>query len=329
MSDLSATAEDDCSKEQVLKLPRVECLSSSTQLYRYQGFWYPLGILKTLISLQQNFKAKHTDIFLCASLKAGFTWLKALAFAIETRTRFDGDDSLATNPLLKKAPHDLIPFLEFDLPNNAKSRDPQLRLLATHLPYTSLPESIISLGCKIIYICREPKDNFVSYWNFFQRIMVNKMNSSSFDNEFRLFCEGKSIRGPYWDHVLEFWSASTEKPETVLFLKYEEVKENTLFWVRKMAEFIGKPFSEKEEIEKVPQRIVELCSFENLSNLEVNKKGKHLSIRSSVEIENSAFFRKGIIGDWKNHISAEMKEAMDQITEEKLLGSSLVFGSTT
>ncbi|KAL3504480.1 hypothetical protein ACH5RR_034321 [Cinchona calisaya] len=339
MSNLPATTAEESQKtdhncrEQIMlltKLPRVKSLSSCIELYQYQGFWYPLKILEALIPLQKHFQARSTDIFLCAPLKAGFTWLKALAFAIETRTtRFvDNDDSLAgTNPLLTKLPHDLVPFLEhLDLTNNIKSRDPQLPLLATHFPYTALPESVTSSGCKIIYICREPKDNFVSYWHFFKTILQNKMNSSSFENEFELFCQGKSSRGPYWDHVLAFWRASIEKPGTVLFLKYEELTTNTLFWVRKMAEFTGKPFSEEEEMEQVPQRIVELCSFENLSNLEVNKNGKIQSFRTTIEVDNSAFFRKGIIGDWKNHLTDEMKEAMDQITKQKLLGSNLVFG---
>ncbi|KAL3504481.1 hypothetical protein ACH5RR_034322 [Cinchona calisaya] len=318
------------------KIPRVKCLSCSTELYQYQGFWYPLDILESLISIQENFKAKPTDIFLCASPKAGFTWLKALGFAIETRrTRFDNDDDLSTNPLLKKLSHDVVPWLELDFTNNIKSRDPKLPLLATHLPYTSLPESVISSGCKIIYMCREPKDTFVSYWHFFQRIILpnNKYSkeaqvSASFEKEFELFCEGKSVGGPYWDHVLGLWRASIEKPGTVLFLKYEEVKGNTLFSVRKLAEFIGKPFSDKEEMERVPQRIVELCSFENLSNLKVNKEGKRLSV-GPLEIDHSAFFRKGMSGDWKNHLADEMKETMDQISKEKLLGSNLVFGSTT
>ncbi|KAL3504478.1 hypothetical protein ACH5RR_034319 [Cinchona calisaya] len=93
-----------------------------------------------------------------------------------------------------------------------------------------------------------------------------------------------------------------------------------------MAEFIGKPFFEEEEMEQGPQRIVELCSSENLSNLEVNKIGKIQSFRTPIEIDNSAFFRKGITGDWKNHQTDEMKETRDQITEQKPLGSTLVFG---
>ncbi|CAH1442932.1 unnamed protein product [Lactuca virosa] len=67
--------------------------------------------------------------------------------------------------------------------------------------------------------------------------------------------------------------ASLESPDKILFLKYEEMMKQPEVALRKLAAFMGKPFT-AEELEKgVVEKIVELCSFENLSNLEVNKKG--------------------------------------------------------
>ena len=59
----------------------------------------------------------------------------------------------------------------------------------------------------------------------------------------------------------------------ILFLKYEDLKNETLFWVKKMAQFIGCPFSLEEENKGVVQNIIDLCSFEHMSSLEVNKSG--------------------------------------------------------
>lgn len=70
-----------------------------------------------------------------------------------------------------------------------------------------------------------------------------------------------------------YWKASVEKPERVFFLKYEDLKD-TLGYVKKLASFMEKPFSEEEEERGVPQQIVAHCSFESLSNLEVNKSEK-------------------------------------------------------
>lgn len=147
----------------------------------------------------------------------------------------------------------------------------------------------------------------------------------SFDEAFDLFCEGVSNYGPFWEHVLSYWRASLESPEKILFLKYEEVKRQSEVVVRRLAAFMGIPFM-AEEVEKgVVENIVKLCSFENLSNLEVNKKG--VEKFGTVEVENREFFRKGEIGDWRNYLSDEMKQRIDGIIDEKFKGSGLIFGS--
>ena len=82
-----------------------------------------------------------------------------------------------------------------------------------------------------------------------------------FEDAFELFCEGVSPFAPYWDHLLGYWKASLNSPEKVLFLKYEELKINTLFYVKKMVEFIGYSFSLDEEVKSIVQKIVDLASL--------------------------------------------------------------------
>ncbi|KAI5660065.1 hypothetical protein M9H77_28858 [Catharanthus roseus] len=275
-----------------------------------QGFWFPY---------QEHFEAQPNDIFVCSFPKTGTTWLKALAFAISTRNQV----GLKPSPLLTNMPHECVPFLEFD-PVHHDKRDPdQLPLFATHIPYDSLPKSIIeSAGCKIIYICRDPKDTFVSLWYFLTKLTDTEV---CFEKEFDLFCQGKSGFGPFWDHVLGFWKASLESPERILFLKYEDMKkDHNLFYVRRLAEFMNQPFTKEEEDKQLPKKIMDLCSFGNLSSLEVNKNEKYFA---EFGIKNSAFFRKGEIGDWKNHLTKEMAETIDRISEEKLGTCGLKFGA--
>ncbi|KAL6192885.1 hypothetical protein ACLB2K_033971 [Fragaria x ananassa] len=98
------------------------------------------------------------------------------------------------------------------------------------------------------------------------------------------------------------------------------MKEQPGLHLRKLAEFLGCPFSPEEEAQGVVDNILRLCSFENMSNLDVNKNGKH-----SNGVANSAFFRKGEAGDWKNCLTAEMVEKLDSVIEEKLQGSGFQF----
>jgi len=64
-----------------------------------------------------------------------------------------------------------------------------------------------------------------------------------------------------------------KSPKRILFLKYEDLKNETIYLVKEFAQFIGYPFSLKEEEKCVVQKIINLCSFEKLSSLEVNTSG--------------------------------------------------------
>ncbi|KAI8558599.1 hypothetical protein RHMOL_Rhmol04G0108100 [Rhododendron molle] len=188
---------------------------------------------------------------------------------------------------------------------------PSPRLFAAHIPYTSLPKSILCYGCKIVYVCRNSKDVLISLWHHMAKMRSKDLPPLSLEEAFKLFSKGLSWYGPFWDHVLGYWNASLECPQRFFFLRYEELKKETSINVRRLAEFLGQPFSVEEERERVVEEITELCSFGRLSNLEVNKNGSRNAIN-----KNDMFFRKGEVGDWSNHLA----ENLDQITNEKLHG---------
>ncbi|KAI5570590.1 hypothetical protein BDE02_11G039800 [Populus trichocarpa] len=180
--------------EVMYTLPKVKGLRGN-DYYLYQGFWYSSFFLEGLMSVQEHFNPQSTDIFLTSSPKTGTTWLKALAFAILTRSRLSGS---TTSSLLTKMPHDCVPFLEYHLAQNPSNRDLAIPLLSTHVPYSCLPKSIISSSCKIIYICRDAKDAFVSLWCFFPRIKCRKMlNLFLWKRPLRCF----ATEFQSWDHI--------------------------------------------------------------------------------------------------------------------------------
>ncbi|KAL3526632.1 hypothetical protein ACH5RR_011288 [Cinchona calisaya] len=251
------------------------------------GFWYRLPWLQATIVAQSGFLAQDDDVLLASPTKVGSTWLKALIPCILANNNDD--------PLLENHPNDLMPCLEFEVFNtnsnyNASNMTSSTRLFRTHIPYLVLSESIKKSGCKIVYITRDPKDVFVSLWG------VNNF-------------------GPFHDHVLGYWKESLERPEKILFLRYEEMKRDPRKEVTKLASFLGRPFTNVDEVDKVLGR----CSFERLKSLEVNKNGTE----SWSGIPKSAYFRRGVVGDWENHFTQEMKERLDEITRNKFGGSGL------
>ena len=300
-------------------LPKVKGLNGC-DYYLYQCFWYDPSFLEGIMSVQERFNPQSTDIFLASFPKTGTTWLKALTFAICTRSRLSGS---TTSSLLSKMPHDCVPFMEYDLAQNPSNRDLAIPLVSTHVPYTCLPKSIISSSCKIIYICRDAKDAFVSLWYFHATLQRSKnVEHLPLEEAFELFCNGIANFGPYWNHVLGYWRASLEFPEKILFLTYEEMKKDTAAHIKKVAEFMDCSFTLEEEGEGEVQKIISMCSFEELSTLEVNKHGQR-RLDTSITIQNSIYFRKGEIGDWANHLTPEMGARLDDIMERKLKGSGL------
>ncbi|RWR73413.1 cytosolic sulfotransferase 12-like protein [Cinnamomum micranthum f. kanehirae] len=293
----------------------------SSHLTQYQGFWLPLKFLSGVMACGERFEACKDDIILNSTPKSGTTWLKALTFTISNRARHD----FHNHPLLTTNPHALVPFLELELYVYGQIPDltnlPSPRLFSSHLPYELLPTSIIESNCRIIYLCRNPKDTFVSLWHFLNNLLPEDEPPVPIEEAFELFHGGISPYGPFWEHLLGYWKASLERPERVLFMKYEDFKEDPTFHCRRLAEFLGCPFSTEEERQGLVEKIERFCSFKSLTSLEVNKSGKTGVLGKA----NKNFFRRGIVGDWKNHLTVEMSEKLDQLSRQKLEAFGLTF----
>ncbi|XP_010425174.1 PREDICTED: cytosolic sulfotransferase 12-like [Camelina sativa] len=291
-----------------------------SEMYQYQGRWHTQALLQGILICQKRFEAKDSDIILVTNPKSGTTWLKALVYALLNRHKFPVSSS-GNHPLLVTNPHLLVPFLEgvyYESPDFAFSGLPSPRLMNTHISHPSLPESVKSSSCKIVYCCRNPKDMFVSLWHFGKKLAPEETAAYPIEKAVKAFCEGKFIGGPFWDHILEYWYASRENPNKVLFVTYEDLKKQTGAEMKRIAEFLGCGFIEEGEV----RDIVKLCSFESLSNLEVNRQGKLPN-----GMETKTFFRKGEIGGWRDTLSESLAAEIDRTIEEKFHGSGLIFSS--
>ncbi|GAB4844311.1 hypothetical protein Ancab_037675 [Ancistrocladus abbreviatus] len=282
--------------------------------YQYHGFWFEKPILQGLIICQKSFEARPSNVILASYPKSGTTWLKALLFTIMNRCSYDD----STHPLLTCNPHDCIPSIEFYACNNPSSPIPDTPLLGTHIPYTLLPESIKQSNCPIIYVSRDAKDVLNSFWHFLNKLRAKELPRLSLEETFDFFSSGVSTFGPYWDHLLGYWKASLEFPNQVLFIRYEDVKRNPTLHAKRLAEFIGHSFSFEEEGQGVVQKIVDFCSFENLSNLEINKATSTKISVPGIFTTNEMFFRKAQVGDYKNYLNEEMIKRLEEIMEQKL-----------
>ncbi|XP_021754755.1 cytosolic sulfotransferase 5-like [Chenopodium quinoa] len=322
-------------------LPKANFIGS--KILKYQGYWYHDNHLQNVLVFQRHFHAQDTDLIIGSLPKTGTTWLKSLLFAVVNRANYSANHH--QNPLLENHPHELVYSLETDVYNKAfvYPRPHHLnelsspRLLSTHLPYVSLPESIRTSGCRILYITRNPMDTLVSLYYFSMKVMKNYFSmdilkmilgmfypTPTMQDFFEAFCEDRIPFGPFFDHAVGYWKACLEQPDKVLFLKYEELKDDPTVQLKRLAEFVGMPFTSQEESDGVIQQIIEMCSIKSMKKLEVNKSGVINKL-----FDKNSYFRKGEVGDWTHHFTPPMVEKMKRLMDEKLEGTGLSYKLTS
>ncbi|CAN1220003.1 Cytosolic sulfotransferase 6 [Linum perenne] len=288
--------------EDVDKLGR-EKPSWGVELSEIQGFWYETSIIDSIATIRANFKPKRDDdiVILASTPKTGTTWLKALSHCILFR---DEEDDL----LAKKNPHLCVRNLESGVDKKGVS--------SSHMDSVSIKQD-----CKLVYITRDPKDTFVSQWHFFNKIFRgNNLDPLPLESAAEIFCNGTHTYGPYWDHVLEYWEASQRSPDKVMFMKYEDLRCDPKPRVRELALFLGKPFGDDDDVEI--EEVIWRSSFDRLKDLDVNKTGKVHPVLSPL-LTNNLFFRRGEVGDWRNHLTPEVAKRIDDVTRVKFRSCGL------
>uniref|UniRef100_A0ACD5TGS4 Uncharacterized protein n=1 Tax=Avena sativa TaxID=4498 RepID=A0ACD5TGS4_AVESA len=297
---------------------------STSQLYRHDKGWHSrLAPMVGTMVADACFTARPSDIVVATLPKSGTTWIKALLYSTVHRREHPVGSS--DHPFNSLGPHECIKFFEFQLYTENKIPDldelPDPRLFATHAPFVSLPRSVLAAGCKIVYVCRDPKDTLVSHWSFANKFRIREgLEPLSVEAVAGPFCDGVTPFGPYWDHVLGYWRAHLAHPEKVLFFGYEEMSRDPEAHARRLAEFVGRPFGPEED--GAVDAIVKLCSFDHMIGLQATKCGKTDALTGAVD--NSWFFRRGVVADWQNHLSPETARRIDAITEDRFRGTGLL-----
>ncbi|XP_077303537.1 sulfotransferase 1 family member D1-like isoform X1 [Lithobates pipiens] len=260
----------------------------------------------------QVFQAREDDIMINTYPKSGTTWMSEILDLILN----NGD----TKKTARGAIYDRVPFLEFAVPNVAKGTEildsmETQRVIKSHLPMELVPQSFWEKNCKVIYVARNPKDVLVSYYHFYQMAIVHP-DPGTFEEFFQGFMDGTIAFGSWSQHVKGWWKIRQQK--NVLYIFYEDMLEDPKREIKKVLKFI-----EKDLPDDVLEKIHQHTTFKAMKE---NKMSNYSTIPSFVMDHNiSPFMRKGVCGDWKNHLTVAQNEILDAYLEREMTDKDLTF----
>uniref|UniRef100_A0A8D1SH77 Sulfotransferase n=1 Tax=Sus scrofa TaxID=9823 RepID=A0A8D1SH77_PIG len=173
------------------------------------------------------------------------------------------------------------------------------------------------LPLQVVYVARNAKDVAVSYYHFYRMAKVHP-NPGTWDSFLEDFMAGEVSYGSWYQHVQEWWELRHTHP--VLYLFYEDMKENPKREIQKILEFVGRSLPE-ETVEDIVQH----TSFQEMKN---NAMTNYRTLPSDLlDHSISAFMRKGITGDWKSTFTVAQNERFEADYAEKMAGCNLRFRS--
>ncbi|KAM9460666.1 sulfotransferase 6B1-like [Clarias gariepinus] len=269
-------------------------MKDEEKLFKRDGILYP-----TIMTPPENLdalkdlEAREDDVMLVAYPKCGCNWVVGVVRKILTACGYTFPDG--------------PPIIEFHSPEIQKlaAQMPPRRFFATHLHPDIIPVSFKTNKTKMLVVFRNPKDTLVSYYHFMNNNPVLP-KAESWDKFYSDFMSGEVAWGSYFDHALA-WEKHMDDPN-VLIMTYEELKENLPEGVKKVADFFSFLLTD-EQVEA----IAGASTFSAMRSSSENSHGKF----------GKVFFRKGEVGDWKNHFSEAQSKQMDEEFKKKLSGTRL------
>jgi len=153
---------------------------------------------------------------------------------------------------------------------------------------------------KVIYVGRNVKDICVSSF-------YHERPDTTFSKWADAFKEGEVMIGNWFEHMKE--ASDIRKHPNFKSFWYEDMKDDFVSVIKQVAGFLEKEIEEAD--------VEQLVAF-----LDINKMRKNPMVNKEVEkpptAEAPSFIRKGIVGDWKTHFTAEESGEWDRWIQSEL-----------
>ena len=174
-----------------------------------------------------TFKPRSTDVIVVGPPKCGLTWIVHICHQIRTGGK---------EPDFNEQIPDVTTILDLslfylNLDPNAMVQPAEPRVFLTHYSYHAVPK-----GGKMIYIFREQKDAFYSWYQFLDTEIVLK-GRVSMPVFVEVFMNNAHWTANNMRNLLIWWEHRHD--DDVMLLFYDDLKENREECVRGIAKFMG------------------------------------------------------------------------------------------
>lgn len=230
------------------KLARMDFRRTRIQ---HQGVSGPTGsCTEESFAAAAAYQPRPEDIFVVTQMKCGTTWMQHVVYEVLNRGRGNlvetGTALYAVAPWIegrKSVPVDDAPTIGTERPG---------RIIKTHLPVQLCPWSD---AARYIYVARHPVSCFASCIDFVATNAGTMAPDLAACEEW--YCSPDLMWWGTWtDHVKGWWKQSRSR-QNVLFVYFEDMKEDLPGIVRQVARFLGvQPLTEEELA-----AVVEKCGF--------------------------------------------------------------------
>jgi len=237
-------------------------------------------------------------LFIAGLPKSGTTWLKKMV------TSYPGFAEILIPDV---TPYEMATGggNDYDLPSDMFGRFKDM-LVVTKMHVHGSPHNVELLreaGVKYVVLYRDLRDVAVSYLFYVSRTPWHPeypvYARLSVQEGLRTFADRTLLAYADW---VRSWHSNRD-PEMSLELRYEQLNSDAAEVLAQVAEHF-----ELDSSRETLQRIVEMHDFQRLSGG-----------RNRGQEGKNSFFRKGVVGDWKNHFTPELGEMYTRLIGDFLI----------
>ncbi|KAL8625865.1 hypothetical protein ACOMHN_012457 [Nucella lapillus] len=264
------------------------------------------NVNKTTLRTISDFTLREDDVIVVGYPKSGNNWVHHMVTMLKAGTTklpsLYGKDTKSI-------------FLEGGDENHQLLTADKPRVLFSHLPFRFLPQDVVKKKVKIVYISRNPKDVFVSLYCHLNQTKLPIGYEGTWSQFFPFMLEQGYWYGDAFDYLMDWQSQmETNAQHPIYHSNFEESKRDTLGQVERLNQFLDTGRSRQ-----LCQKIVTTCRLENMHvTRAMDDDLFHTMFLWKEHTSPSSFFRKGVVGDWKNWFTVAQNEQFDKVYKTKM-----------